>query len=327
MIVRRATPDDFGSIVALINRVFGLDRDLQWFLHFHLDNPRGQSVLWVAENDCGDIVSYRSIVRFLGDYRGQAIECGQLADACTDPALQGKGVYSRVNAAAQDDFFSSGGDLIVAFPSARNHSILTSKFGYREVASIRQGLCPLDAYPRKNMLTKVCNQGHRLVFRCGTLADRDTLIIPATDGLSLIRTASTDCQGLRFDRSTEYLRWRTSIPGRTYWIAVSDVHNHAIVGTARRSGLHVCTVADLVCDSHSARLRLLKRIRNWANENGYQGVYAWLDKDWVSHSLAGFLPTGRRTHLLVRFRDGFPLCDQLSSEEQWNLRLLDTDAY
>jgi hypothetical protein len=327
MAVRRATQSDFVAIVDLVNKVFGLNRGLEWFTHFHHNNPSGESILWLAQDDKGDVVSYRSIVRFRAYFSDHVIEGGQFADACTRPDYRGRGIYSKVNAKAMEDFFGSGGDMIYAFPSPSNYRILTSRFGFQSVEDIGQGFCPLRAYHTSGTLEDLAKQAHELVFRRRTRIDPSITVIPASEGLADLVFPSGGGRRFAIDRSQEFLRWRTSIPGRRYWIAVMDECNYAILGEADRHGLRVCTVMDMRCTSQSAKSRLLGGIRSWADARDYEGVYSWLRHDRFTYIGAGFVPTPNQTHLVVRFNEALPLHQRPRRREEWDLRLLDTDAY
>ena len=327
LIVRRATHNDFAAIVDLINEVFGLDRDMEWFTHLNYDNPSGHSVLWLAQDDKGDVVSYRSIARFRAYYLDHVIEGGQFADACTRPDYRGRGIYSRVNAEAVEDFFGSGGDMIYAFPSPSNYRILTSKFGFQSIADIRQGFCPLSAFPTSGVLEGLAKHVHKLAFRRGKRADPNMTVISAPERLAALALPYSDRGKLAIDRSQEFLRWRLSMPGRRYWIAAMDECNYAVVGEADRHGLRVCTVMDMRCTDQSAKSALLSCILNWADGRDYEGIYSWLSHDRFIFVGAGFIPAPNQTHLLVRFSEEFPFRHRLCRREEWDLRLLDTDAY
>lgn len=327
MTVRRATQNDLAAIVNLINGVFGVDRDLEWFTHFHHNNPSGESVLWLAQNDEGEAVSYRSIVRFRAYYMDHMIEGGQFADACTRSDYRGRGIYSKVNTRAMEDFFGSGGDMIYAFPGPHNYRILTDKFSFQSIADFRQGFCPLDAYPAVSVPANLAKRTHEIMFRKSPGADPGVTVVPAHEGLAALVFPRSDGGKLSIDRSQEFLKWRTSVPGRRYWIAAMDQHNYAILGEAVRHGLRVCTVTDMRYANRFAKSRLLSGIRTWADARDYEGVYSWLSRDWLTYVRAGFVPVANQTHLLVRFSEEFPLRHRLSRGEEWDLRLLDTDAY
>jgi predicted N-acetyltransferase YhbS len=326
MIIRRATRNDLAAIVNLIDEVFGLDRDLDWFAHFHHNNPSGESILWLAQDDKGDVVSCRSIVRFRAHYLDQTIEAGQLADACTRVDYRGKGIYSKVHAKTMEDFFGSGGDMIYSLPVPSNYRILTSRFGFHHVADIRPGYCPLSAYRTSSVLKAVAKQAHRLVFRRRNRLDPDIIVVPASEGLASIVFPDDNGGRLAIDRSEEFLEWRTSVPGRRYWIAVMDECNYAILGEAVVRGLRTCTVLDIRGTNQSAKSRLLNGIRNWADSRDYEGVYSWLSRNCFTYVGAGFVPVHNQVPLVVQFNEGSSCRHRLCRREEWDLRLLDTDS-
>lgn len=328
MRIRRALSSDVEQIVALINMVFGLERSQEWFAHFHQCNPAGNSIMFVAEDDSGRVVSYRSIVSFTASYMGNRIRCGQLSDACTHPDYRGMGLYGKVNSGAMDEFFSLGGDLIYAFPGRDNYAILTTKFGFQHLMSIRHALFPIGHDCWSGTFVRSLSRIHSRVFpnpKFGLASIR-----LATDGGVLSRIATSDCIGHRigFDRSRATMRWRLHIPGRRYWIAQLDEFTQAIVGESCRRGLQICTILSLRAESPGSARRLLADICAWAGSYGYDAVFTWISPLGLrTLARTGFVPAPSKTDLVVRFRDDFVLTDTLLSADKWHVELLDTDAY
>lgn len=329
MLIRPAALDDAEQIVSLINMVFGLDRGREWFYHFHYDNPAGRSVMFVAEDRNGTIVSYRSIVKFRATYMGTGILCGQLSDACTHPDHRGRGLYGKVNRSAIEDFFSSGGDLVYSFPSRANYTILVSKFGFKHVMSMRHALFPLkeDCWSQGGL--RVLSRLHSSVFqrsKCSPISVHPILNCRTLRGITI---SEYNGKVMSFDRSESIMRWRLLMPGRQYWIAsLLEESSQAIIGEACRQGLRVCTVVSCKTQSVGASRRLLKGICAWANARDYDAVFIWLPMlDLQTLVRTGFMPAPSRTDFVARFRDDFELQDALSSAQRWHIELIDTDAY
>lgn len=325
MIIRRARENDYAAIVNLINGVFGSNHDVKWFTHFHHNNPNGKSTMWLAQDDGGDVVSYRSIVRFNAHYLDELLKCGQLANACTRADYRGRGVYSKVHAKTMEDFFESGGDMIYAFPVTSNYRVLTSRFGFQHVANIRGGFCPLGAYRTSSVLGDMAKRAHELVFRGRTSLDTSIAVAPASEGLAIVAFSADNGEKVAVDRSHEFLKWRTSMPGRQYWIAVMDECNYAFLGEAFPRGLRTLTVLDMRYVNQYAASRLLSTIQNWADAKGYQGVFSWLGDDWFVYSRSGFVPVPKKTPLVVKFSEAFPYRHAMCRSRVWGLRMLDTD--
>ncbi len=328
MQIRRASSSDAEQIVALIDMVFGLERGQEWFDHFHRCNPAGNSIMFVAEDDSGRVVSYRSIVSFTASYMGNRIRCGQLSDACTHPDYRGMGLYGKVNRSAIDEFFLLGGDLVYAFPGRENYAILTTKFGFQHLMSMRHALFPIGRDCWSRTFTRILGRIHSCAFPNPKFSLAS--IRSVTDGGVLSRIAIPDCIGDRmgFDRSEATMRWRLHIPGRRYWIAELDESTGAIVGESCRRGLEICTILSLRAKSPGSARRLLMDICAWAGSCGYDAVFTWMSPLGLwALARAGFAPAPSKTELVVRFRDDFALKDILLSADRWHVELLDTDAY
>lgn len=328
MQIRRALPSDAEQIVALIDKVFGLERSHEWLNHFHHCNPAGDSIMFVAADDSGRVVSYRSIASFTASYRGNRIRCGQLSDACTHPDYRGMGLYGKVNGSAIDEFFLSGGDLIYAFPGRENYAILTAKFGFRHLMSMRHALFPIRHDCWSGTFMRILSRIHSRAFPNPRFSLAS--IRSVTDDGAFSRIAPSDCIGHRlgFDRSAVTMKWRLHIPGRRYWIAELDEFAHAIIGESCRRGLKVCTILNLKAKSPGSARRLLMDICAWAGSRDYDAVFTWMSpSDSWTLVRAGFVPAPSKTDLLVRFRADFGLREILLSADRWHVELLDTDAY
>lgn len=323
MEIRLARPEEFHGIVRLVNRVFGIDRDMEWFSHFHLENPSGKSVLSVAVND-GEVLSYRSIVYTRASCGQTEYLLGQLADASTAPECRGQGLYGKVQRLAIQEFAKAGGQLLYAFPGPMNYPILTRKFGFTDFGGFWQCLCPISRSLRlpgvPKSLVSAITAAHSRLFGSAENCQISVRRLP-DPSLSLnFRQKESEMSP---SRDVAYMKWRFSIPGRMYTAAILDESNFLILGEASRHQVKLCTIVDYNYETHEGLAALLKWLRGWAGSQGYDAIYSWaIDNPFKTLGL-GLIPLPRRTHFLVRPSDQAEPRDRC----KWNLNLIDTDAY
>lgn len=309
----------------LVNQTFGVDRTLRWFEHQHVANPAGRSILWVAVNESGRVVSYRSLIMMAARYEGRLIKSAQLADAATKPEYRGKGLFGHLNEMAFAEFSASGGELLFGFPAGRmsmSLPIYVSRFGFTDLGRIRHCVFPVSA--RALPLGESAIRLYSALFPSSSAVVQ---ILAARDALGNVSFRDIEKERvLAFPRDQEIVRWRVSMPGRTYRFAVMDEENFLVLGDAVRHGWTTCTVLDGRHTSPRNLKLLLRGVISWAREAGYDLIYAWSHAP-LPYLRCGFLPTLRGTALVAKLMGETKHADILSSIRRWQVTLLDTDAY
>jgi len=317
--IRKVTENDTDAVINLINKVFNLHRDREWFYYVHYKNPGGKSILWIAENEDGEIVSFRSIIMWpllLKD--GVILKCGQLADAATDKRYRGKGLYSEVHKKAESQFWKEEGRILFSFPSPKNQEILTKRFGYKELSNIiPRGYVHLIP---KNMITRRTKIGDKKIL----INEKDAEKILDKLNIKLEDPSSIDIEYKRssgFIFNQDILQWRLKLPGRKYKIFKMDKENYLITGDLTRRGLRLCTMIDYHYSNHKNILTLIKALNLYAKRAGFDAVYTWKINNCPFMLSLGFLPRYKKTPLVVKTRNviSYDLIDEV--------RLIYTDAY
>lgn len=322
MKVRRAGPRDAGAIVELVNHVMSVRRTVDWFMHLHYGNPAGKSVLWLAE-DAGRVVAFRSIVPAVARYGTTRVLCGQLADASTDPDYRGQGLFSSVNESAINEFLAGGGDLVFGFPGPMTYSRQIRQFGFVGVGEIPQLMLPLTPSVAR-AAPPVLRPGVRLIAKVAAKSSRP--VIPVGP-VSLEDISFAELPGLSFVRDKATVQWRAAMPGRNYWLATLDSRNFVLLGETTRLGIGVCTIVDSRTSSSRNLGILLRSAARWGREQGFEGLYAWRPNRGTGvYLVQGFVPTFQTTKFIVRFSDEHKF-KELRRVKEWNIRLLDADAY
>src|SRR6478735_9586729 len=119
--VRRADRGDLDGILALARAALGwTDSDSSFLEWKHLENPFGASPMWDATDD-ERVVGFRTFVRweFLRP-DGHVVRAARAVDTATDPAYQGRGIFTRLTLEGLEHLPSDGVQLIFNTPNAKS---------------------------------------------------------------------------------------------------------------------------------------------------------------------------------------------------------------
>src|SRR2546430_9489017 len=118
--VRGGGPADLPRVLELARRALGWTDDDTSFLEWkHFETPFGASPMWIAL-DGERVVGFRTFLRW-EFVRGQRVlRAVRAVDTATDPAYQGRGIFSRLTLEAIDHLSSDGIQLIFNTPNAKS---------------------------------------------------------------------------------------------------------------------------------------------------------------------------------------------------------------
>jgi GNAT superfamily N-acetyltransferase len=121
--IRRATEDDIPAILHLAHLTLGWEqspRAEQFFRWKHLENPYGESPMWVAVQR-GDIVGFRAFVPWhLRAADGRTIKAARAVDTATHPDYQRRGIFRNLTLHALDELAEHGIELIFNTPNKKS---------------------------------------------------------------------------------------------------------------------------------------------------------------------------------------------------------------
>jgi len=265
--VRRATPTDRPGILALAGRSLGWtpgDATERHFAWKHDENPFGPSPMWVAEVD-GRLAGFRTFLRWeLVGPDGTVHRVVRAVDTATDPAFQGRGVFTALTLGALDELRVEGVDFVFNTPNAQ------SRPGYLKMGWGVVGTLPVAMRPSGP-------GGLVRIVRARTPADRGALPTDVGRGATgtlddpgvataLLALGSTP-PGLHTHRSPAYLAWRYGPAALHYRVvtASSDPAEGAAVIHLRRRGPAVeAVVADLFAPDPTTARRVLRAVARGA---------------------------------------------------------------
>lgn len=252
--VRPATDADETAILELLATALGAgptgQRTPEFFRWKHRANPFGTSLALVAEAG-GRVVGFRTLMRWrfrVGQHRVSAVRA---VDTATHPEWQGRGVFSRLTAAARERLRDDT-DLIFNTPNAR------SLPGYRKLGWAEVGQVPIRLRPVRwtRLATRARAAAHA---EAGTplpgpdwppvsqaLADREAVA-------ALLADANDGEERLATDHDVDTLAWRYAdcpdLDYRALTLPATDGRGLAglAVGRRRRRGpLTELTLAEVI---------------------------------------------------------------------------------
>ena len=147
--VRRASADDLAGIIVVASAALGWapgEPHEQLFRWKHLDNPFGESPMWVAES-AGRLAGFRAFMRWEldgpatdteGRRRWRAVRA---VDTATHPDFQRMGIFSKLTLGALEEMRDEGVDVVFNTPNDQ------SRPGYLKMGWIDVGRLPVTFRP------------------------------------------------------------------------------------------------------------------------------------------------------------------------------------
>ncbi|SDZ12333.1 GNAT family N-acetyltransferase [Tessaracoccus flavus] len=218
--VRRATPDDDGEVIPLLQAALKKDEDPHYraFLEWkHRQNPFGVSPAWVALHE-GRIVGYRTLLRwrFIND-EGKKVTAVRAVDTATHPDFQGLGIFRLLTVRGVAELTMEGDGIVFNTPNDQSRPGYL-KMGWSEVKRLPIGVLPSGT---KAMVRMVSSRVPAALW-----SEDTTVGIAGSEladpNLANALLAHAPKRGFRTDRTPEYLAWRTALGPLKYRILLAD---------------------------------------------------------------------------------------------------------
>lgn len=210
MSYRRAVPDDLPAIIDLCRIALRWSDDArneQLFRWKHLENPFGESPMWVAES-AGRLVGFRAMMQWRFRSATGVKRAVRAVDTATHPDFQRRGIFSALNQLAIDSLTTEGVDFVFNTPNAE------SLPGYLKQGWVELGRVSIAARPT----------GLRGVLAMpSALGKASKWSEPLHTGTSvdLVHPVSLETERLSTDGSAAFFHWRYA-SGPVAYRAVSD---------------------------------------------------------------------------------------------------------
>ena len=255
--VRRASASDLSSVLALLESSLGWgsdERHAQFFAWKHEQNPFGRSPAWVAVDAEGQLLGFRTFLRWEFTCGADVVRAVRAVDTATRPDVQRRGIFSRLTRTAIDALRAD--DALFVFNTPNRRSLP----GYVGMGWQRVGRLPVSA-------RAVSIGGWARLVGARRPAGRWSLHsrvgVPASTAFAVRAPverllAGLDANGLRTRLSVEYLRWRYGLPALRYQVLTpgKTVEDGAVVFRLRRRGEAVeAAICDLLVPSDERKLR------------------------------------------------------------------------
>lgn len=251
--IRRARPEDLESVIALAGRALGWDStkpNVELFRWKHLENPFGESPIWLAEID-GVLAGIRVFLRWR--FRrpdGSMARAVRAVDTATHPDFQGKGIFSALTLGALDDLRDEGTDFVFNTPNDK------SRPGYLKMGWAEVGRIPVHvrlsspAAAMRMARARVPAEKWSAPSSAGDAAP--VVLEQAADAVEHL-LQSRSAEGYRTDRTMAYLQWRYSFAPLGYRIMTSGdpADGCCIFRTRRRGTALEATVCELLVPTHA----------------------------------------------------------------------------
>jgi len=212
-------PDRRSDVADLMQRVWGerpTDEELEW--SYERNPVRPASVLLAEEDD--RVVGSVAISFLRMSIGGEEVEVGMPFALATDPAYQGRGLFTQLQEANEERVRELGIRLLLIVPNAASTRVLVGRLGWRGLPSLR-------VWARVRVLPR------------RTRARRVTLFDTVTEG----------CAREGVLRDADWLNWRFGGAPREYR-SFARKGGYAVYGRARRRVAFVAaSQGDALADS------------------------------------------------------------------------------
>jgi GNAT superfamily N-acetyltransferase len=206
--IRRAIAADRDEVLRLLTASLGwVPDDLfdAFFSWKHETSPAGASPAWVALDDDGAIVGFRTFLRWdLETATGVRRRAVRAVDTATHPDHQGRGIFRALTVQAVAELTEEGVDLVFNTPNDK------SRPGYLTMGWTQVGRLPTAVRPAS--LGALARMARSKVpaqrWSAATGAGTDAAELLADPRLAGLLDALAPGRGLRTRRTAEHLRWR-----------------------------------------------------------------------------------------------------------------------
>jgi len=245
LVIRRATEADDDAAVELCRQVLGHGDDERWpsLFHWkHRQNPFGVSPMWVAEHD-GRVVAVRVFMRWRFVRDGVEHQAVRAVDTATDPAYQGKGLFTALTLQGLSELEAEGVSFVFNTPNTQSRPGYL-KMGWADVGRLPPVLRPRSPLTLPRVLrSKVPADLYPEPVTIGISVDEWL----ANDGLARWLTASSahstgeHSPGVHTPLSVAFIQWRFGSDVQPCRVVADE--RAAVVVECRRRG----QVRELVC--------------------------------------------------------------------------------
>lgn len=226
----------------------------------HLDNPFGESQIWVAES-AGRIAGYRAFMRWeLLDGAGRTLRCVRAVDTATHPGFQRQGIFSRLTLHGLAEVETESVDIVFNTPNDQSRPGYL-KMGWIEVGALPIAFRPTSLRSLRGMLTARTAAAKWSEESATGHAASDAFDDPVLPSLLAGQPAR---RGLSTPLTPQFMRWRYGLEDLRYRVWMPDGLDAGAVffRVRKRGAARECTVGHVLSpggDDQTTR-RLLRSL-------------------------------------------------------------------
>lgn len=254
--IRRADTGDVPRALAVATAALGWDPDEPneaLFRWKHLDNPAGESPMWVAV-DGDEVVGFRTMLRwrFAGAH-GSSIDAVRAVDTATDPAHQRRGIFRSLTTAALEALHDEGVGFVFNTPNDR------SRPGYLGMGWRDEGRLAVRVRVSSPRSLPGMVRARVPAARWSEPVSFGDPIETLADDLSDLLRRLPPTDGLATDRTVDHLRWRYGFEPLRYRVVRTD-GGAAIVRVRRRGPTREAVLAEVLSPDRRTTRELIARV-------------------------------------------------------------------
>jgi len=205
--IREASPQDVPAVLRLLALSLGWESDSRHATLFHWKhehNPFGRSPAWVAV-DGGEVIGYRAFLRWRFSRGPDRVDAVRAVDTATDPRARRRGVFRMLTLHAVERLAADDVKFVFNTPNRQSAPGYLS-MGWRSVGRLPVNVraTSLAAWAKLPAARRPAD-----FWSVPTSAGQPAADVLADGSVVAALLASQPASnGLRTDRSVDYLRWR-----------------------------------------------------------------------------------------------------------------------
>jgi len=254
--IRSAEPEDLPDALGVAARALGWDPsdpNEAFFRWKHLENPAGESPMWVAI-DGDSVCGFRTMLRWRFTDGSNVCSAVRAVDTATDPNHRRRGIFKKLTLAAVDQLTSAGVEFIFNTPNDKSRPGYLS-MGWSDAGKlpVRVSLAGPLSIPR---LAKARVAAHKWSEPITVGDPIEACIADISD----LRRSLSPVAGLTTFASPDHLLWRYGFGPLHYRVIRSD-EAAAIIRVRQRGSAREAVLGEVFSPTPRATSRLLRQVR------------------------------------------------------------------
>lgn len=353
--IRKYAKGDEKKIVSLFNEVYNASRKEDYWKWQFLDNPRGEAIIVLGE-DNSNIIGQSSLLPTILGVKGKEILAGQSVDTMISKEFRARGIYEEMAITSHKLGEEKGMDYMFGFPTQEAYRGL---FGEDINAKFVTDI-PLfiNIYKMDNFLLGIVKLKFlakilaipslliaKFVYREKRIKIKEDYFIKEisefNEDFDILWEKIKEDSSIMTKRSSEFLNWRIKnhpkIKYKTFAAYLDDdLVGYVIIKTEKRKvrknvELKVGTIVDIVGLNEDVISALYYRIRKHFKSIKIDFAVAWVSESMKYRQLfidLGFYKTkGGIAFAVKNLREDNDLNEYVSSEKNWYLMPIESDIY